>query len=145
MLRDDFVALALVSDTDSCIMWPFAVRKSSGYGAHNTPRPEKRNVDAHRHVCTLAHGVAPTNLHEAAHACGWKLCINPKHLSWQLHIINMADAVNAGTLRGGGRGRQRLFAREREYIKSSGKSLLVLASEFDMEPSHIGRVRREVA
>ena len=127
-------------------MWPFAVRKSSGYGAHS-PLVDgaKRNVDAHRYVCERAYGAAPTAQHQAAHSCGMKLCVNPRHLRWALPLDNMADAIAAGTLRGGGRYRQRLFAAQVEYIKGCGKSLIQLGVELGMEPAHIGRVRRRAA
>lgn len=125
-------------------MWPFAVRKSSGYPAHSLSDPKKRSVDAHRHVCALAHG-EPQPGQEAAHSCSTKLCINPKHLSWKNRIENMADAIAAKTLRGGGRSRQRLFEAERTYIATCGKSLITLGAEFGMEPAYIGQVRRAEA
>lgn len=141
--REQFIGAALSSDIDGCILWPFAVRKSSGYGAHNTPSPAKKSVDAHRYVCEMAHGVAPTERHQAAHECGNKLCVNPKHLSWSLPVENMADAIRHGTLRGGGRYRQRLFEAQIADICSSTDSLLRLAEKYDSDVSYIGRVRRQ--
>jgi hypothetical protein len=123
-----------------CILWPFAVRKSSGYGAHSTTGPQ-RNIDAHRYVCTLAHG-APGDGAEAAHRCGNKLCVNPNHLYWADHQTNMQDAKRHGTMRGGGRWRQRLFAPQIADICTSGQSLLALAEKYNSDASYIGRVRR---
>ena len=140
--RERFIDDALGSDVSDCIMWPFAVRKSSGYGAHNAKRDGKKSsVDAHRHVCSLAHG-APSQGDEAAHRCGNKLCINPGHLYWADHQTNMQDAKRHGTLKGGGRYRQRLFAPQIADICTSGQSLLALAEKYSSDVSYIGRVRR---
>ncbi len=120
------------------------MRKSSGYGAHSLSRQfGKRNVDAHRYVCTLAHGPAINADDEAAHDCGNKLCINPDHLYWADPITNMADAKAHGTLRGGGRYRQKLFGEEIAEILSSSDSLLKLGKRFDMDPAYIGKLKRK--
>jgi hypothetical protein len=143
--RNEFIAAALSSDTDDCIRWPFAVRRSSGYGAHNLPtgsKNKKINVDAHRYVCELAHGKPEAGM-EAAHSCGDPLCVNPRHLRWADHPANMADAKEAGTLIGGGRYRQRFFAPQIEDILSSNESLSELARKYQSDVAYIGRLRRE--
>jgi len=52
--------------------------------------------------------------------------------------------MEAGRIIGGGRYRQKLFQAEREYIRDSNMSLLALSEKYNMEPSTIGRVRREM-
>lgn len=79
---------------------------------------------------------------EAAHSCGNKTCINPRHLRWADHASNMEDAKAHGTLRGGGRYRQRIFADDIAFIVASPKSLLELASIYDTDVAYIGRLRR---
>ena len=143
--RAEFLAKAATArDGDGCMVWPFAVRASSGYGAHNLPAGGRRkiNVDAHVHACTLAHGERPSRDHQAAHSCGNKLCCNGEHLRWATRIENMADAKAHGTLKGGGRYRQRLHAPDVAAIRASRESLLALGRRFGMDPSYIGRVRR---
>lgn len=141
MTRADFIAFALASDTDQCILWPFAVRKSSGYGAHNYRiNGRKVSCDIHRHTCQRAHGDRPDM--EAAHSCGVKLCINRRHLYWATHAANMADAKRHGTLRGGGRWRQRFFAPQIAHIVASNGSHLALAERYDTTASYIGQLRR---
>ena len=143
--REQFISDTLSSASDSCIVWPFAVRKSNGYGAHSTGtafRGNKKNHDVHRYVCALAHGV-PENEMQAAHKCGNRLCINPQHLYWGDAASNMADAKDHGTLRGGGRYRQRLFEADIQHIVSSTESLIAMGARFGMDPSYIGKVRRE--
>ncbi len=139
----DFIEAALRSETDDCILWPFAIRKSSNYPAFQIPRGNgPRSRDAHSFVCEKAHGPKPTSDHETAHSCGRKPCINPKHVSWRTRIANMSDAKRHGALRGGGRYRQRIFDLDRAEIKASKDSLVTIAARYGMEPAHIGRVRR---
>lgn len=143
MTRDEFISAAMTAEIDACIVWPFASRASSGYGAHSFRADGvKINVDAHRHVCSLAHGAAPPHRPQAAHKCGNKLCINPRHLKWASAVENMADAKRHGTLKGGGRFRQRIFPADIERICRSDKSLLALAAEYRSDPAYIGKLKR---
>ena len=137
-----FIDDAIASSSDDCLIWPFAVRKSSGYAAYTyRSAGRKVSVDAHRFVCELAHG-KPIDDDQAAHSCGVKLCINPHHLRWATPQENMDDAKAHGTVRGGGRYRQRIFEPQIEDICTSGASLLVLAEKYSSDVSYIGRVKR---
>jgi hypothetical protein len=137
-----FIDDALASDAGDCIEWPFAVRKSSGYPAYTyRSSGRKISVDAHRYVCALAHG-KPIDDEQAAHSCGTKICINPRHLRWATPQENMDDAKSHGTLKGGGRYRQRIFEPEIEDICTSGDSLLALAEKYSSDVAYIGRVKR---
>jgi len=102
----------------------------------------KLNVDAHRHVCSQAHGPALSG-QQAAHSCGNKLCVNPAHLYWADPAENMADAKRHGTLKGGGRYRQRIFKDDIEAICASSESLVTLAAKYGSDPSYIGRLKRQ--
>lgn len=139
----DFIEAVLIGATDECVLWPFAVRKSSGYAAWQRPRGEgPRSIDAHRYICERTHGSAPTPDHEASHRCGKKTCVNPRHIYWADHFENMDDAKRHGTLRGGGRYRQRISQHDRAMIQGSKESLVTIAKRYNMEPSYIGRIRR---
>lgn len=137
--RERFFVAAREANSDQCILWPFAVRKSSGYGAHNAGR---QNYDAHRYACEMAHGKPPAGA-EAAHKCGNKLCVNPQHLYWADHQTNMDDAKRHGTLRGGGRYRQRFFAEDIAAIVASNDSLLELATKYNSDVAYISRLKRQ--
>lgn len=140
--RADFIDDALSSDTDDCLTWPFAVRKSSGYAAHSIrTNGKEKNVDAHRFVCLAAHGLPDENL-DAAHSCGNRLCVNPKHLYWATKKQNLEDAKRHGTLRGGGRYRQKIFGSDIIDICKSAESHLKVAAKYGVDPSYIGRIRR---
>lgn len=86
--HNDFLAKALASETDQCVLWPFGKRGS--YGKSN-------RQGTHRIVCTKAHGCAPSTKHEAAHSCGVPECVNPRHLRWALPKENCADRLLHGT------------------------------------------------
>lgn len=72
-----------------CVLWPFG-RFKSGYGCVG------KNGRAHRIMCEIAHGPAPDGA-DAAHSCGNRLCVNPRHLRWASRTENMADAIIHGT------------------------------------------------
>lgn len=125
------------------MIWPYAVRKSSGYPAHSFWRNgKKQNVDAHRFVCELAHD-KPQDGYQAAHKCGIRLCVNPAHLYWATPAQNAADAKSHGTLKGGGRYRQKIFASQLLEIRTSALSHLALGRKFGVDPSYIGRLRKK--
>jgi len=79
----------------SCIEWPFS-RDKKGYGRVFEGGHMR---GAHRVVCEIAHGQAPTQRHEAAHSCGngHLGCVNPNHLSWKTRKGNHADKLIHGT------------------------------------------------
>jgi len=80
---------------DDCPPWPYA-KTNYGYGVL---RHKGRNVGAHRLMCELAHGPAPTDAMDASHSCGngHLGCVNPKHLRWDTRSGNHADKVEHGT------------------------------------------------
>lgn len=88
-----FIRMVLQNDTDECVLWPF-YRMPNGYAQVGFHDGQKL---AHRYVCELAHGPAPAGKPEAAHSCGNRACVNPKHLRWSNHSDNEADKRNHGT------------------------------------------------
>lgn len=145
MTRAAFLAAAAASTGADCVLCPFAVRASSGYGAHSLNlgrRDLKRNVDAHVHACTLAHGDRPTPDHQAAHSCGEKLCCNGSHLRWATRVENMRDAIRHGTLRGGGRGRVCVTPEQTAEIRASSESLVSIGRRLGIDPAYVGVIRR---
>jgi hypothetical protein len=77
---------------DDCVLWPFS--KTRGYG-HLGYLGER--LYAHRFMCELIHGPAPSDIHEAAHSCGNESCITPRHLSWKTPTENALDCRLHGT------------------------------------------------
>jgi len=140
--RRDFIDAALVAETDVCILWPFAVRASSGYGAYDeSVDGRNKSVDVHRYVCRRAHGDSTADLPNALHSCDTKLCINKRHLSWGSHAKNMADMVSRGRAIGGGRYRPWGDA-ARAAVLASRHGHVKTARELGLDVRHVARIRR---
>jgi hypothetical protein len=83
-------------DCNECLIWPFC-RLRNGYGyTHN----EGKSILAHRLMCCLVNGPAPSDQPHALHSCGRGHlgCVNPKHLRWGSDKENKADARKHGTM-----------------------------------------------
>lgn len=97
-----------------CLEWPYA-RNSVGYGKVQVPGKSRQ---AHRFMCELAYGPAPTSRHEAAHSCGNRGCVNPMHLRWATASENQMDRVAHGTSnRGAQHGMAKLSEDQARQIK----------------------------
>lgn len=79
--------------TDECLPWPFS-KHSDGYGNFGYMGKMKY---AHRFMCEMVNGAPPTSEHQAAHACGNRICVNPRHLSWKTRSGNQLDRRKHGT------------------------------------------------
>lgn len=78
-----------------CLAWPFG-KFTGGYGMLEV---NYKVWQAHRLMCTMAHGEPPSPNLEAAHSCGngHLGCVSPRHLRWATHAENMADKIAHGT------------------------------------------------
>jgi len=91
-----FLEAAVSSDTDDCILWPYALN-SKGYGNIEI---DGRIVLAHRETLSRKDGVIYPPSICALHAptiCHNPKCINPKHLRWATQAENAADRMIDGT------------------------------------------------
>lgn len=77
---------------DDCLIYPYACC-TPGYGISSYQK--KRHL-AHRFICEQKNGPPPEG-HLAAHSCGNRRCVNPKHLSWKTHAGNQLDRREHGT------------------------------------------------
>jgi hypothetical protein len=91
----DFLDLALMQETDECILWPFSI-DDRGYGSMGVGRKSTRR--SHVAMCEMAHGPKPSPDLEVAHKCGNRPCINKRHVRWATRVENAADRVEHGTL-----------------------------------------------
>jgi len=90
----DFLILHVSAKHENCILWPFCTGLN-GYGSGMVSGIKSKR--AHRIMCELAHGPAPSSAHDAAHSCGIRACVNPNHLRWATRSENMQDTVKHGT------------------------------------------------
>ena len=135
--RVQFIDEALLTDTDGCIVWPFA-RDRYGYGAFN-------NRAASAVVCERAHGLKPTAAHQAAHSCGNRACINKRHLRWATGAENMEDQRQHGTL---ARGEKQALAKLKEddvrAIRAATGTLREIASRYGVKFNAVWKIRRGI-
>lgn len=87
--------MATADHGDECLIWPFAIG-GHGYGVLRTSGGKYR--PAYNYMCELAHGPKPVGKREAAHSCGNKPCVNPKHLRWATNSENSMDKHDHGTM-----------------------------------------------
>lgn len=118
-----------------CLIWPFG-RVNDGYGQLSVGNNKIRK--AHRVMCELVNGPAPTGRHEAAHSCGngHLGCVNPRHLSWKTPVENRQDSKLHGTHHGR-RGIRELKPSQVLEIRGSKRSHAELAAIY-------GRTRRTI-
>lgn len=138
---EKFLRDAAARAAEDCIPWPFAKNPKSGYGVFQV---KKTTTTAHRKQCELAHGAAPSPEHQAAHSCGNRMCVNPKHIRWATKVENAADRWLHGTQVHGER--QWYSKLTRDQVKeirrrvAMGQAAPDLANEFSVSPSHISRL-----
>lgn len=111
----------LNEDGDKCVYWPYG-RDAFGYGRAKVSWSKTRL--AHRALCELAHGPAPSDQHQSLHKCGMGSlgCVNPNHLYWGTHRQNVTDAINHGTIaRGSKSGKSVLTEKQIPQIREKYK------------------------
>lgn len=136
--------LARVSyNGDDCQFWPLHCHPKTGYGEMSL---NGKIMKAHRHMCELAHGLAPSPLHQAAHECGNRNCCNPRHLSWKTPSGNQLDRRKHGTTSHWQWGKNPKLSPEQraEIIEARGqKTQQELADEFGVTFQTISYIQRQ--
>ncbi|WP_167543982.1 HNH endonuclease [Methylobacterium aquaticum] len=133
-----FARQAAATKQDECITWPFGT-DGHGYGRICSD-------GAHRIVCEIAHGLAPTSEHEAAHSCGngHRGCVNPGHLRWATHKENHSDRILHGTNNAGEtHGANKLTAQSVAEIRrlfADGSTKASLARSFNVSESCVRKI-----
>lgn len=134
-----FIEKALRSDTEECIIWPFKSVTGSGY-----PRScfEGKRIDVHRFVCIKYCGSPVGDKKYAAHYCGNRLCINPKHIRWATAKENTNDLfIHNRMLYGENHKNSKLKEFDVIYILKSKESSKILAEKFGVSTSTINAIK----
>lgn len=133
-----FVREAANTATDECIFWPFS-KFRTGYGRYT--QKDKR-LAAHREVCRIAHGNPPSGLIHAAHSCGERLCVNPRHLRWATPKENEQDKISHGrSLRGSNHSNARLTEADVRAIRASSDPIGQLSERYGLSAAHTEAVK----
>jgi hypothetical protein len=125
-------------DGDDCLIWPF--NRCRGYGLFGHMG---EMLYAHRFMCELVHGEAPSTTHHAAHTCGRGQdgCVNPKHLEWKTPSANQLDKrIHGGAYRGGRK--RKLTVREVRVIRAmNGRATHdEMAQWFEISRRNVGAI-----
>lgn len=136
-----FLQGAIAFKGESCLIWPF-FRNPYGYGTFGH---EGRLHYAHRYICELVHGPAPTPEHQAAHDCGNGDggCIHPRHVFWKTPLENSQDKIAHGTTYSKkGRPRQKLTQEQVDEIRqvTSVAEQFEIARRFGVSDSTVRKI-----
>jgi hypothetical protein len=126
---------------EACLIWPFG-GNGNGYGQ---VRFEGVSRYPHRIMCQMAHGEAPSRAHQAAHSCGNRECVNPKHLRWLDQSGNEIDkAAHGRDLRGEKHFNAKLTAADVRQIRSleGASTHEEIAARFGISSVHVHRICR---
>lgn len=129
---------------DDCLIFPYARNAETGYGTFGYLGKIQY---AHRFVCELVHGPAPTEKHYATHSCGNGQggCANPRHLAWDTSAGNADDRVFHGRNTGGGRRKLTQALADQIRALKGVRSQYVIAREFNISRENVARIHRGVA
>jgi hypothetical protein len=131
------------NNRDRCLEWPYGT-SNNGYGTiHYNLDGSRRKHFVHRLVCEMVHGAPPASA-DAAHSCGNRLCVNPKHLRWATRQENMEDARSHGTLYNRP-GQSKLGERDIPVIRdrlARGHKVTHIANDFNVTFGCIDGIKR---
>ena len=138
-----WVEWAAASDTDDCLDgWPFTLVSDGRPGLAALGR---RSMSASRLVCIKAHGEPNSPDLHAAHSCGNKMCLNPRHIRWATAVENAHDKIPHGThlsgeLHPGAELATAQVAELRHLRFSTGESYAKLGRRFGVGRSQARRI-----
>lgn len=129
-----FIERAKQHTADECLLWPFAVLKTSGY-------PMSKHGTVHSIVCAHAHGPRPSDA-EVAHSCGTKLCIAQAHLRWASRAENERDKIRMlRSNRGERHGCSKLQRDAVFAIRRSCGTNKEIAAAFGISQAHVSNIK----
>lgn len=126
-----------------CLIWPLSC-DNHGYAVCGL---NGKRHKAHRLMCEMAHGPAPSPKHHAAHSCGrgQQGCVNPQHVRWATPKENMEDSVRLGAVRKRGTRPFHKLTEEQvaEILKMKGlASYNTIGAMFGVKGKQIGKILR---
>lgn len=139
-IKEDLPKLA--EGTDECIIWPYGKSSTTQYGCVCVNGVD---MSAHRAVCLRFRGPIPKGKTHAAHKCGNRLCVNPKHIYWASPKENGEDMVRHGrSLRAERQPNSVLSRCDVRQIRDfllGGISQTRIAKRFGVSQGHVSRIK----
>lgn len=133
-----FLRAHVAHSSDHCLLWPFA-RTATGYGIAVVGGVQKH---ASRWMCVLAHGAPHPETLEAAHRCGNRACVNPRHLRWETPKGNQADRLVHGTdIRGQKNVKTTLTNEDVRAIRAAPPDLAAICRRYGVSKGCVSKIR----
>lgn len=133
----EFLKLLIGYNHNNCVLWPFSEKEN--YGGVTICGVSR---GAHRVMCELEHGHPPDEEAVAAHSCGRRRCVNPKHIRWATQKENSQDRLKHGTMiRGSQHKRARLQESQVLEIRTSSQSYRKLANMYGVSRATICAIK----
>lgn len=135
---EDFLRANVNAITNDCIEWPYC-KNANGYGLATIDGKQRT---ANNWMCRLAHGDPILIWNEAAHRCGNRGCVNPRHLRWATRVENSADRKLHGTENiGENNGKTALTEADVLAIRNAPPNINVLAERYGVSRRCIAHIR----
>lgn len=137
--------VAIQSDTNACVIWPFRLAKQKSRRSPSYPRLQIGGTEylAHRYVCQVVNGEPADQSMDCCHNCGNPKCVNPRHLRWGTRTENMADKLVHGTHNRGERnGRAKISDDDVRTIRASDLDRSELSKKYGLAKTTVVNILR---
>jgi HNH endonuclease len=141
--KDWLDSTPLAWERNECLMFPYSIG-GHGYGQFSARRVSPKPICAHRYICEKVHGAPPDGEWiAAAHSCGNKPCVNPRHLRWATYTENENDKRTHGRMQEGERHRwAKLSEKDVLEIRATTGLHKDIALRFGVTNVTIGDIKR---
>ncbi len=138
--RETFERLSTI-DSDECQIWPYSL--CEGYG---NIRISLKKIGVHR-LSLMNHEEPPDDgKYFAAHKCGNRACLNPKHLYWATQLENSQDKYLHDTVPFGNKSCHAKLSEQEvwEVFHATGRPQTAIAKTYGVTQSTVSRIKNKM-